>query len=136
MELRITVAGVHAGDEIRSLRGWLVGEEDLRGHVRLVERMPEPGDLGSTTDALVVALGPGGVATVLASVLIAWLRQRQSDLTIKTICSGERRSLEISAKRLKSLSAADIQREIAQLRRLLDDCGREVPSGDIPAADA
>lgn len=83
MKLTLAVESRLAADELRSLREWLVADEELRGRVRLSEAAPAPGTLGSVVDTLVVALGPGGVATATASVLIAWIRRRKSDVTIK-----------------------------------------------------
>ena len=71
----LTVCGDDAVERVRSLDSWLVGEDRLRGRVRRVVRAPEPAMMGSVSDVLMIALGQGGVATVLVSVLIAWIRR-------------------------------------------------------------
>lgn len=72
-----------AGADYVSLRASLVAEDELRGHVRMVNAAPAPGTLGIPPEALVVALGQGGAITVLASALVTWLRHRTTDVTIK-----------------------------------------------------
>src|SRR5215813_8465127 len=78
VEVTITALG-EGPAELRSLREWLVREEELRGRVTLIEPAPRPGTLGSVVESLLVMLGPGGTATALASVLITWIRHRSHE---------------------------------------------------------
>lgn len=73
MELSIACASAPA---LRSLHSWLVKEPQLKGRVRLAPGVPEPDRLGPGLDAVLIALGPGGVATAVASVAIAWIRRQ------------------------------------------------------------
>ncbi|MGW3205602.1 effector-associated constant component EACC1 [Streptomyces sp. NPDC001135] len=116
--LVVEVAGDRAADELRSLRDWLVAEEELRGRVRLELPPPAPGALGSLVAALTVALGPGGVATAAASVLISWLRRRTGDISVKVV-RPDGTSAEFSATHVLSLDAAEVQRITAELSRSL-----------------
>ncbi|WP_407698688.1 effector-associated constant component EACC1 [Streptomyces fagopyri] len=56
--------------------------DEIRGRVGLAESPPIPGSLGPVTDGLLVALGPGAV-TAPATTLVAWIRQRRSEVTLK-----------------------------------------------------
>ncbi|MFI5774577.1 hypothetical protein ACIA74_40090 [Streptomyces sp. NPDC051658] len=127
--LVVEVVGDRSADELRSLRDWLVAEEELRGRVRLELPPPEPGALGSIVAALTVALGHGGVATAAASVLIAWLRRRTGDVSVKTT-RPDGTSTEFSATHVSGLDATELQRITVELSRSLD------PVGDRETGDA
>ncbi|MFJ2021612.1 MULTISPECIES: effector-associated constant component EACC1 [Streptomyces] len=122
----VEVVGDRSADELRSLRDWLVAEEELRGRVRLELPPPEPGALGSVVEALTVALAPGGVATAVASVLISWLRRRTGDVSVKVI-RPDGASTEFSATNVSGLDAAQIQRMTAELSRSLGPVGDREP---------
>jgi hypothetical protein len=117
--ITIEVAGDRAADEFRSLRDWLVAEEELRGQVRLELPPPDPGALGSVVEALTVALGPGGVATAAASVLISWLRRRTGNVSVKVVRT-DGTSAEFSATHVSGLNATEVQRITADLSRSLE----------------
>lgn len=127
--LVVEVVGDRSADELRSLRDWLVAEEELRGRVRLELSPPEPGALGSAVAALTVALGPGGVATAAASVLISWLRRRTGNVSVKMI-RPDGTSTEFSVTNVSGLDATEVQRITAELSRSLD------PVGDREIGDA
>src|ERR1700761_5627269 len=129
-ELAITMTGADA-DELRSLRNWLVQEDELRGHVVLVSDRPAPGTLGSVLEALSVSVGWGGAISVLLPGTVAWLRQRYghrhppSTTRIK-IRRPDGTAIEISAATTGAWSPADV---VTQVRRLTET----LESG--PAAD-
>lgn len=110
MEITVSVTCEHEPDELRSLYGWLAGESELRGRVRLVQRPPQPGVLGSIPELLTVA-GPGGA---LATALIAWLRNRTSDVVCK-VTRKDGTTVEVSAKRVRGSGLATQQRLIQEL---------------------
>ncbi|MEU1287486.1 hypothetical protein [Kitasatospora sp. NPDC005856] len=79
---------VEAGgpDAVLDLRDWLAGEPTLRGRVRVAPAMAGPGELGSWSDVLIVALGAGGAVTTLATSLRVYLSQpRTSTVRLKTV---------------------------------------------------
>ena len=110
MEVAVSVICEGETDELRSLYRWLVGEPELRGRVRLVERPPQPETLGSIPDLLTVA-GPGGA---LATAVIAWLRNHTSDVVCK-VTRKDGTSVEISAKRVRGSDLAMQQRLMQEL---------------------
>jgi predicted component of type VI protein secretion system len=57
--------------------------------------------------------------TVLGGVLIAWLRQRRSDVRLTVSRDGDRSSVELTVKRVANVDAEGVQRQIAELNRLL-----------------
>ncbi|WP_328665819.1 hypothetical protein OG905_01825 [Streptomyces sp. NBC_00322] len=128
MDVKINLLTDPSGDELRSLQAWLVEEEELRGRVHVAAEPPEPGRMGAAVDALLVVLAPGGALAVLSGVLITWLRQRTSDVTLTASRDGDRVQVALSARRMRSLDGADLQRQIAEVERLLggeSDAGRQ-----------
>lgn len=103
-----------SADDLRALRRWMIDTGDLRGPFDLRQADPRPGELGSLTDALVVAAGSGGAVTALAGVLISWLRHRTTDLTIK-VTRPDGSSLEVSGSRVRGLDAPALGAEIERL---------------------
>lgn len=135
-ELAFTVPGSPNGsaDALRSLRSWLLEADERVGRVELRHAEPQPGQLGSLTDALVVALGSGGAGTALASVLITWLRHRTTDLTIK-VTRADGSSFEVSGQRLRRIDAPALGAEVQRLTGQLTGTGSAavLPPGDGPA---
>lgn len=87
------------------LSDWLAREPSLRGRVTQTTRAPQPGTLGTISDALVAAAGSGGVLTVLAGSLKTFLSQpRRSDIRI-TLTSQDGTTLEIDAKRVADVES-------------------------------
>jgi hypothetical protein len=125
VDVVVAVEGLGAGDELRSLYGWLVGEEELRGRVHLKESAPDPGRLGTLPLGLEIALAPGG-GVVLASAVVAWLRYRTSDLVCRVI-RPDGGVVEVSAKRVRD--SASVQALVAQLSDSLGENAAGGPGG-------
>jgi Effector Associated Constant Component 1 len=120
MEISLSVAGNDAAGEVRSLYTWLAGTDELRGRARLVSAGPSPGALGPGADWIAVALGPGGISAAVATGLVAWLRQRRSDIVVKTRGRGGK-VIELSAKRLRGLDSSQLREIVRDLAGDLDD---------------
>ncbi|WP_395292380.1 hypothetical protein ACF9IK_01275 [Kitasatospora hibisci] len=117
---------VEAGgpDAVLDLRDWLTDEPALRGRVRVTAAAPGPGELGSWSDTLVVAVGAGGALTTLAASLKVYLSQpRTSTVRLKTVKPDGSRT-EVTAEHL---SRADVE---AVLRTALHP---DQPSAARPA---
>lgn len=100
-------------DGLASLNDWLRHEEELRGRVRLVPQVPEPGQMGSLVDVLAVAVGGSGALTVLAKSLAVWLRQPR------------RSTIRISVARLDGTTVGitgENLRTAGEIEGLLRDC--------------
>jgi hypothetical protein len=80
MDVTIKVMG-GTGAELIDLGKWLGEEDALRGRVRIVPKSISSTELGSLSDTLTVALGTGGMGTILASCLKNWLRTRRTSVT-------------------------------------------------------
>lgn len=94
-----------SGERLAELSDWLGQEAMLRGLVK-GNTTPGPGELGSMTNALVVAVGSGGVLSVLAASLKAYLAlPRRSDVRIKVGGRPDGRTVEIDAKRVRDVEA-------------------------------
>lgn len=90
---------------LSELSDWFGQEPELRGLVS-GDTTPRPGELGSMTHALVVAVGSGGVLSVLAASLKAFLAlPRRSDVKIKVSGRPDGRTVEIDAKRVSDVEA-------------------------------
>lgn len=112
-----------AADETRSLLAWLAEEDELRGRVIPQEGPPVPGTLGPVLDGLVVALGSGGAATGLTTALVAWIRGRHGDVTVKAT-RPDGASLEISTKLVRPMTPQELGALVTDTSRLLEG-GRE-----------
>ncbi len=108
MEFLITFSGSVDADEQRSLQELMRGEPELRAGMRTHSAPIDGGRLGSVIETLAVVLGPGGAATALVSVLVAWLRRRKSDVAIKVTRPDSGVVVEISASNVRDLDLADI----------------------------
>lgn len=129
----ITGADGVSADDLRSLRSWMIDSGDLRGPFELRQPDPEPGHMGSVTDALVVAAGSGGAITALAGVLVSWLRHRTSDFTLK-VTRPDGGSVELVARRIRGLDAAALGIEMQRLAGELAAGGRsavEAPGQEV-----
>jgi Effector Associated Constant Component 1 len=123
MEVTVSIAGKGSMDELSSLYQWLSEEESIRGHVQPVQSSPEPGTMGSTQQALMVMLGPGGGA-VLASALVAWLRYRTSDVVCK-VTRKDGTSMELAATRIRGTDLAAVSDLRAELSASLAESDKD-----------
>ncbi|MET9449765.1 effector-associated constant component EACC1 [Streptomyces cinerochromogenes] len=93
----------HGFDELASLFDWLRREDALRGRVRVEHAPIARGEMGGGLDALVVAIGPGGVGAAAVGALIgalaAWFQHRRADLRI-TVTNENGRTVEVDGKRV------------------------------------
>jgi hypothetical protein len=116
MEARISLVGGNPAD-LESLDDWLQGEPELAGRVRASAPVPREEELGALAEVLVAAVSSGGVLSVLATSLYAWLSQpRGSDVRIR-VQGDNGRSVEINAERVNAQQAEDILREVLDFGR-------------------
>jgi hypothetical protein len=118
-------------DDLRSLRSWLVQEDELRGGVLLIPQSPARGTLGAGLEALTVSLGGGGAISVLVAGTMSWIRQRYGQRRSGGAMVRFRRAdgacFEISVDMLGTWSPAEFAARIRQLTEALD-------SGSAPPA--
>ncbi|MFJ9866645.1 hypothetical protein [Streptomyces sp. NPDC101165] len=114
-------------DETRSLLAWLTEADELRGRVTPQEGPPVPGTLGPVLDGLVVALGSGGAVTGLTTALVAWIRSRHSNVTVKAT-RPDGASLEISTKLVGPMTPQELRTFVTDTSRILET-GREADGG-------
>lgn len=113
LQLRVDGADV-SSDELRSLRSWLLDEDELRGYVEQVELPAAIGRLGPLLDALQVA---GPAAGVVSASLVAWLRTRVGDVRL-VVTAKNGKKVELQAKNVRSLKADELQAVTDQLFRV------------------
>jgi hypothetical protein len=127
VDIRVEVVGEHSGDELRSLREWLVSDSALRGRVHLVTAAPAEGTLGGGLDALTVALGNGGVVTVFATAAVTWLRRRTGRMDIK-VTRPDGATVEVSSDVTRPQTPEELRRTTERILELLD-AATEEPEG-------
>ena len=71
--------------------------------------------MGAVSDALIVAVGSGGVLTALASSLSVWLRHRHSDVEIE-VTGDDGRHVRIEGRRVTDV--------VGLVQQALGDPGR------------
>jgi hypothetical protein len=118
VDVQLTVDTEDSADQLRSLRTWLLDAAELRGRVTAVESSPPPGTMGPALDALMVVLAPGGVAAAFVPALIAWIRQRRSDVTVRlTLPDGT--SVEVTASQVRGADATELRAQVTALLKIL-----------------
>jgi hypothetical protein len=85
--------------DLTDLFVWLRREAELRGKVRLQSRPLGPEEMGTLPELIAIAIGGGGVVSVLASSLSTWLAHRKSDITLK-VTGRDGRIVELTAQRV------------------------------------
>jgi hypothetical protein len=97
---QLSVEGDEPVEGLAELSDWLRQESELRGLVSSGNAVPRPGELGALSDLLMVAVGSGGILSVLAASLKVFLVQpRRSDVRI-VVTSPDGRRVELDAKRV------------------------------------
>ncbi|MFQ3556617.1 hypothetical protein QZN11_07410 [Streptomyces gramineus] len=128
----LTIDEAPGADDLRSIHDWLGDTDEIRGRVGLAESPPVPGSLGPVTEGLLVALGPGGAVTALATTLLAWIRQRRSEVTLK-VTRSDGASFELTGKRIRLLGDAELRQLVDQLKTQLDPAEPAQATGDGPS---
>jgi Effector Associated Constant Component 1 len=100
--------------DLTELFAWLRREDELRGKVRLESRPLRPDEMGTLPELIAIAIGSGGVASVLASSLSTWLAHRRSDITLK-VTGQDGRTVELTAQRVAE--ADKLLRQVLQETR-------------------
>jgi hypothetical protein len=78
MDLVCTFAAGGSDDTYASLADWINGDPQPDLRATTVRRRPQPDEMGSLPDHLLLVLGPSGAVSVVASVFKAWLMLRQA----------------------------------------------------------
>lgn len=104
----LAVGGTGTPEDREDLFGWLRGRPELRAYVQPVQGPAVEGALGaSAMDLISVAIGSGGLLSVLAGSLQGWFAQarpRRDGVIIKITREGGKEEIEVHAGR-----AADVE---------------------------
>jgi hypothetical protein len=122
-----------ADNDLGELHGLLAGEPELRGRVTVRGGAPVPGTMGVVTEAVLVALGPGGAGTAIAAVVVTYLRQRGRGIRLR-VTRADGASVELAAGNVRGLDAQAVRVQVADLARFLD--ASPGPAGAEGSADA
>ncbi|WP_431036581.1 effector-associated constant component EACC1 [Streptomyces sp. P6-2-1] len=118
MKIVITVDGGAVDTE--DLRQWLGKDPALRGRVRrAADPTPRGGTMGLAADAVLALLAPGGVATVLAGAVIAWLQTRKGSRTI-TITRPDGTEISVTTAQVETADAGHTERLVQRIAAQLD----------------
>ncbi|WP_433563212.1 effector-associated constant component EACC1 [Nocardia sp. CA-151230] len=94
-DVRISLDSARSVDDSLGLVEWLRNERGLHGRVQLNSNPPAEGELGGVIDLITVAMGSGGIATVLAGSLTSWLQSRRAHTKVRIVITQADRSLEL-----------------------------------------
>lgn len=112
----VTISLPGQDGDVRQLARWLRDEDELRGQVSLAQRPIRDDEMGSALEAVVVALGSGGVATVLISSLFGWLTRRSELRAVRIrIHTDDGREMELECG-----SADEVERVAESISTMLD----------------
>ncbi|MFF2751706.1 hypothetical protein ACFVVA_39975 [Kitasatospora sp. NPDC058048] len=106
-------------NDIHGLRRWLAETPALRGRVGRDVGPAEPGSMGAVTEALLALLEPGGVASVFAGTVVAWVQTRRGSHTI-TITRPDGSRISLSTSHVKKLTPEQITLLTRDLAAALD----------------
>lgn len=110
MEIELNSDGSTTADDTISLANWLRSERALQGHIRMVRSKPSEAELGGAFELVTVAIGSGGLATVLAGSLTTWLQNRTK---VRIRISRDGQTIDIDAHNIQN--AADLIQRIMEL---------------------
>jgi hypothetical protein len=142
VEYTVTLASGNADRELPSMQQWLARTGTPARSRRAIPE-PDPGQLGAGADALMLALGPGGVAIAVIGAVVTWLRGRRTDVALH-ITSHDGRSVKLTAQGVRGMDADAvtqlIEDTVAALERpadLEEPASLELPpvAGPGPAVD-
>lgn len=120
MDVVIRVEGPGAADELRSLRTWLIDDDDFRGLVRLHEADPAQETLaGGIVNGLTIATVVGSLGTALGTVLVTWLKTRVGRVRIQ-VTRPDGAVVEMNAEQVRGLDAEGAWLRVAQVADLLN----------------
>lgn len=109
-QIEISVTESSQVEDLEALDQWLRDEPDLRGLVKRAEAVPNPGELGAFSDALVAALGTGGAISVLASSLKVFFSQPRGARVHLTVTRADGTKAELDADRVRPKSVPELTR--------------------------
>lgn len=128
MDVVVRVEGPGAADELRSLRTWLIDDDDFRGRVQLHEADPAQETLtGGIVNGLTIAVGSLGAA--LATVLVTWLKTRVGRIRLR-VTRPDGAVVVMNAEQVRGLDAEGVGLRVAQVADLLN----ANPQPQCPAA--
>lgn len=108
------------GDLSNDLRTWLGRQRELRGLVgRETGARPTPATMGASTEVITALLVPGGVATVLASAVVAWVRNRTGKQTV-TLTRADGAQITVTSDKVRILTASQVGELVQQLAASLE----------------
>ena len=101
-----------------ALKDWLDDLPALRGRGMVAAGRPLPGRQGGVSDVLVVAVGSGGMASVLVGSLTSWLKTRGRPKTLKLSVERGKKKIELEMDQ-----TADNAAIVAEILRVFDRDG-------------
>ncbi|MER5430190.1 hypothetical protein [Streptomyces sp. NPDC002588] len=110
--------GASAG-ATHDLRAWLGRQRDLRGVITRAGGTPSPGAMGASTEVITALLVPGGVATVLASAVVAWVRSRAGKQTV-TLTRPDGAQFTVTTEGVKDLTASQVSELVLKVASSLE----------------
>jgi phosphatidate phosphatase APP1 len=81
---------------VSSLHEWLRSEDELRGLIGLTRGKPKPEQMGDLTSIITIAIGSGGIASVVLNSLTTWLTQRQNRQVTVKVTTKNGASVEVT----------------------------------------
>jgi hypothetical protein len=100
VNVTVAVDGDDSRAALESLFDWLRHEDALRGHIQLRPSTVTAGAMGPLDEALLVVLGSGGAASVLARCLTEWVKHRTSDVRL-TLTRPNGETISVDGRRIR-----------------------------------
>lgn len=115
-------------DETMDLKVWLDEDPELQGHVHATHTAPPPGALGPLLETLEIIGDPAAAA--LAAALVAWLRTRVGNVTVKLEKNKDGGSATVEAVKVRGLDAQGVKEVADRLREFLNEPPTRTPESE------
>ncbi|MDN0200572.1 hypothetical protein [Streptomyces sp. S.PNR 29] len=129
VEIHVTIETTGTAD-VHELRRFLTAQPRLRGRVTRADASapPPPGTMGLVADALLALLAPGGVASVLAGAVIAWVQSRKGDQSV-TLTRPDGTQISVTSTQVRSMDPTQVEALVRQLAAQLEPAEGDAVAG-------
>src|ERR1700728_1708153 len=84
----VSISGANGAGDLRELADWLRADDIFHGQIHLDEKPIQSSHMGGLTEAIIIAVGRGGLANTLVRQIFTWLARREHRTVRLTLKDG------------------------------------------------